>query len=79
MSNGCLTPRVDMVRRGSRRPIRADFVTLERYAYRVWHTNLPLTPAGVWHSTMVAPEWSHASESCVRICAEEDSHSCFCG
>ncbi len=23
--------------------------TLERYAYRVWHTNLPLTPAGVWH------------------------------
>ena len=22
--------------------------TLERYAYRVWHTNLPLTPAGVW-------------------------------
>ncbi len=23
--------------------------TLERYAYRAWHTNLPLTPAGVWH------------------------------
>ncbi len=22
--------------------------TLERYAYRAWHTNLPLTPAGVW-------------------------------
>src|SRR5438876_525590 len=22
---------------------------LERYAYRAWHTNLPLTPAGVWH------------------------------
>ncbi len=21
---------------------------LERYAYRAWHTNLPLTPAGVW-------------------------------
>src|SRR5258708_16819591 len=21
--------------------------TLERYAYRAWHTNLPLTPAGV--------------------------------
>jgi hypothetical protein len=23
--------------------------TLERYAYRAWHTTLPLTPAGVWH------------------------------
>ena len=23
--------------------------TLERYAYRAWHTNLALTPAGVWH------------------------------
>jgi len=23
--------------------------TLERYAYRAWHTNLPLTPTGVWH------------------------------
>jgi hypothetical protein len=23
--------------------------TLERYAYRAWHTNLPLTPDGVWH------------------------------
>jgi hypothetical protein len=23
--------------------------TLERYAYRAWHTNLSLTPAGVWH------------------------------
>src|SRR6266699_2384544 len=23
--------------------------TLERYAYRAWHTDLPLTPAGVWH------------------------------
>ena len=23
--------------------------TLERYAYRAWLTNLPLTPAGVWH------------------------------
>jgi hypothetical protein len=22
--------------------------TLERHAYRAWHTNLPLTPAGVW-------------------------------
>src|SRR6516225_2502378 len=23
--------------------------TLERYGYRAWHTNLPLTPSGVWH------------------------------
>jgi Transposase DDE domain group 1 len=23
--------------------------TLERYVYRAWHTNLPLTPGGVWH------------------------------
>ncbi len=23
--------------------------TLERYLYRAWFTNLPLTPAGVWH------------------------------
>ena len=23
--------------------------TLDRYVYRAWHTNLPLTPAGVWH------------------------------
>ena len=23
--------------------------TLERYAYRAWHTNLGLTPEGVWH------------------------------
>ena len=23
--------------------------TLKRYAYRAWHTNLPLSPAGVWH------------------------------
>jgi len=23
--------------------------TLERYVYRAWHSNLPLTPAGVWH------------------------------
>ena len=23
--------------------------TLGRYVYRAWHTNLPLTPAGVWH------------------------------
>ncbi|PYU37028.1 MAG: hypothetical protein DMG53_29010, partial [Acidobacteria bacterium] len=28
---------------------RPTLFTLERYAYRVWHTNLPLTPAGVWH------------------------------
>jgi len=24
-------------------------LTLERYAYRAWHTNLPLIPAGVCH------------------------------
>jgi hypothetical protein len=23
--------------------------TLDRYVYRAWHANLPLTPAGVWH------------------------------
>ena len=23
--------------------------TLERYAYRAWHTNLALTPEAVWH------------------------------
>ena len=23
--------------------------TMGRYVYRAWHTNLPLTPAGVWH------------------------------
>jgi hypothetical protein len=23
--------------------------TLEPYVYRAWHTNMPLTPAGVWH------------------------------
>jgi hypothetical protein len=22
---------------------------VKHYAYRAWHTNLPLTPAGVWH------------------------------
>jgi hypothetical protein len=22
---------------------------MKHYAYRAWHTNLPLTPAGVWH------------------------------
>ena len=40
--------------------------TLERYAYRAWHTNLPLTPAGVWQSTTAAPKWNHASGSYVR-------------
>jgi hypothetical protein len=28
---------------------QSPLFTLERYAYRAWHTNLPLTPAGVWH------------------------------
>jgi hypothetical protein len=27
---------------------QSTLFTLERYAYRAWHTNLPLTPAGVW-------------------------------
>jgi hypothetical protein len=22
---------------------------MKHYAYRAWHTNLPMTPAGVWH------------------------------
>src|SRR5258708_23060877 len=30
--------------------------TFERYAYRAWHTNLPLTPAGVWQVYDGPPE-----------------------
>jgi hypothetical protein len=38
----------------ARRPIEESdpqptLFTLARYAYRAWITNLPLTPAGVWH------------------------------
>ncbi len=38
----------------ARRPIeetepQLTLFTLERYAYRAWITNLPLTPAGIWH------------------------------
>lgn len=38
----------------ARRPIEETepeptLFTLERYAYRAWMTNLPLTPAGIWH------------------------------
>ena len=38
----------------ARRPIQESdpeptLFVMERYAYRAWHTNLPLTPAGVWH------------------------------
>ena len=38
----------------ARRPIeetepQPTLFTLQRYAYRAWITNLPLTPAGVWH------------------------------
>jgi hypothetical protein len=38
----------------ARRPIeetdpRPTLFTLARYAYRAWMTNLPLSPAGVWH------------------------------
>ncbi len=29
--------------------LESTLFSLERYAYRAWHTNLPLTPAGVWH------------------------------
>jgi hypothetical protein len=29
--------------------VEPTLFSLERYAYRAWHTNLPLTPAGVWH------------------------------
>lgn len=38
----------------ARRPIeetdaQLTLFSLERYAYRAWITNLPLTPAGIWH------------------------------
>jgi hypothetical protein len=38
----------------ARRPVaetepQPTLFTLQRYAYRAWITNLPLTPAGVWH------------------------------
>lgn len=38
----------------ARRPIQETesqpiLFTLHRYAYRSWITNLPLTPAGIWH------------------------------
>jgi hypothetical protein len=38
----------------ARRPLeetdpQPTLFTLERYLYRTWFTNLPLTPAGVWH------------------------------
>jgi hypothetical protein len=29
--------------------LQLTLFTLERYAYRAWITNLPLTPAGIWH------------------------------
>lgn len=29
--------------------LEPSLFTLERYAYRAWHTNLLLTPVGVWH------------------------------
>ena len=29
--------------------LQPTLFTLELYAYRTWHTTLPLTPAGVWH------------------------------
>jgi Transposase DDE domain group 1 len=38
----------------ARRPIQESdpeptLFVMKHYAYRAWHTNLPLTPAGVWH------------------------------
>lgn len=38
----------------ARRPIQETdpeptLFIMKHYAYRAWHTNLPLTPAGVWH------------------------------
>jgi Virulence factor BrkB len=38
----------------ARRPIQASdpeptLFVMKHYAYRAWHTNLQLTPAGVWH------------------------------
>lgn len=38
----------------ARRPIQESdpeptLFVMKRYAYRAWHTNLPLTPAAVWH------------------------------
>src|SRR5487761_933412 len=42
--------------------------TMGRYVYRAWITNLPLTPAGVWHFYDArAPPWRFASASYVRI------------
>jgi len=51
---------------------------LERYAYRAWHTNLPLTSAGVWHFYDGSAGMEHR-ELREELCAAEDSHSYFCG
>src|SRR5215469_14272750 len=52
-------PTIGLTRLVSRRLIEETdpeptLFTLERYAYRAWHTNLPLTAAGVCTSTMAA-------------------------
>lgn len=41
--------------------------TLERYVYRAWHSNLPLTPAGVWHFCDGRAEM----ERCIREVRED--------
>jgi hypothetical protein len=38
----------------ARKPIQESdpeptLFVMKHYAYRAWHTNLPMTPAGVWH------------------------------
>jgi len=38
----------------ARRPVQKSdpeptLFVMKHYAYRAWHTNLPMTPAGVWH------------------------------
>jgi hypothetical protein len=54
--------------------------TLDRYAYRAWHTNPPLTPTGVWHwydgRAGMEPRIREIRED---YCVAEDSHACFCG
>jgi hypothetical protein len=54
--------------------------TLERYVYRAWHANLPLTPTGVWHfyEGRAAMEPRHPRRL-RRLRVEEDSHLCLCG
>jgi hypothetical protein len=53
--------------------------TLERYAYRAWHTNIALTPEGVWHFY----DGRAGMERRIReilggLCTGEDSHARVC-